>query len=322
VLRQLSSVARGFEAVAISEADSVPTELRWMDATGPDEAEMCGAARLLGFSPSVLEWLNDPNRSTRPRAIDDALTFALAVPAFDGSASPKVGVSTIVVAITEHRTFTAHDRASEWVVAGAARRVTGRPPGEEAHAAVLSLVEEIIDQYDHVVTDMGDRLAVHSTEVLKSSDRRRSPNDVVAEGLRLATDISDVQRQLRRLRQALGALRALASGPGSGVTASLADSLDACSRALDALNVDLDALNHRLELTTDAQLNLLSWRQGEINKTIGAWAGVFAINAVITGFYGMNIKGLPGDQSWVTVAIIMASVSVVLIAFFRKIDWL
>ena len=318
MLHQLSAGASGFEAVSISDADLVPTELRWIDATGSDEAEMCGAARLLGFSPSVLEWLNDPNRSTRPRAIDDALTFSVAVPTVDGSASPKVGASTIVVAITEGRTFTAHDRAGESVVAGAARRVEGRRPGEEADAAVLSVVEEIIDRYDHVVMDVGDRLAVHSTEVLKSSDHRRSPNDVVAEGLRLATDISDVQRQLRRLRQTLSALRAI----GSGATASLADSLDACSRALDELNVDLDAMNHRLELTTDAQLNLLSWRQGEINKTIGAWAGVFAINAVITGFYGMNIKGLPGDQSWVTVAIIMASVSVALVAFFRNIDWL
>jgi Mg2+ and Co2+ transporter CorA len=318
VLHQLLAGASGFEAVAISDADPVPTELRWIDATSPDEAEICGAARLLGFSPSVLEWLNDPNRSTRPRAIDDALTFSLAVPTVDGSASPKVGASTIVVAITEDRTFTLHDRGGESVVADAVRRVEGRRPGEGAHAAVLSVVEEIIDRYDRVITAMGDRLAVHSTEVLKSSDRRRSPNDVVAEGLRLATDISDVQRQLRRVRQTLGALRAT----GSGVTASLADSLDACSRALDELNVDLDAMNHRLELTTDAQLNLLSWRQGEINKTIGAWAGVFAINAVITGFYGMNIKGLPGDQSWVTVAIIMAGVSVALVAFFRKIDWL
>jgi Mg2+ and Co2+ transporter CorA len=69
-------------------------------------------------------------------------------------------------------------------------------------------------------------------------------------------------------------------------------------------------------------LNLLSSRQGDINKTIGAWAGVFAVNAVITGWYGMNIKGLPGAGSWVTVAIVMASVTVALIVLFRRIDWL
>ena len=98
--------------------------------------------------------------------------------------------------------------------------------------------------------------------------------------------------------------------------------MNASAAALDGLDADLDSLNHRLELTTDTHLNLLSARQGEINKKIGAWAGVFAVNAVITGWYGMNIRGLPGAGSWVTVAILMAGVTVVLIVLFRRIHWL
>lgn len=320
VLHQLSARFTGFEAIATPEVDALASDVRWMDATSPDEGEMTKAARLLGFSPTILEWLNDPNRSPRPRGIDGALTFVLEVPTFDGSAAPRVGSSAIVVAVKALRTFTAHDHACERVIIDAAQRVAGRRPVDEAHSVVLSLVDEIIDCYDEIVSEMGDRQAAHSTVILKTPSRRQSPHDVVAEGLRVATDIGDVQRQLRRLRQTLGALRGLTTD--SDASSSLADSLDPLIQALDELNVDLDSMNHRLELTTDAQLNLLSWRQGEINKTIGAWAGVFAVNAVITGFYGMNIKGLPGDKSWVTVAMIMASVSVALIAFFRRIDWL
>jgi len=43
---------------------------------------------------------------------------------------------------------------------------------------------------------------------------------------------------------------------------------------------------------------------------------------VITGWYSMNIRHLPGAGSWVTVAIIMASATAFLAALFRKIDWL
>jgi Mg2+ and Co2+ transporter CorA len=79
--------------------------------------------------------------------------------------------------------------------------------------------------------------------------------------------------------------------------------------------------NHRLELATEARMNLISARQNEISKAIGAWGGVFAVDAVITGWYGMNIGGLPGSGSWVTAGAVMLVATVALIVLFRRIDW-
>ena len=132
--------------------------------------------------------------------------------------------------------------------------------------------------------------------------------------------LGDVEHRLRELRQTLGDLRGLTVSP-DGVDAD-AGALEVRLQRLNELDADLDSMNHRLELTTDAQLSLLSSRQGEINKRIGAWAAVIGVDAVITGWYGMNIKGLPGAGSWVTVAILMASITVALIIWFRRIDWL
>jgi Mg2+ and Co2+ transporter CorA len=118
----------------------------------------------------------------------------------------------------------------------------------------------------------------------------------------------------------LNGLRRLA--PTRTDSALRQEAIDARARALTAMESDLDGLDRRLELTTDARMSLISARQNEINKAIGAWGGVFAVNAVITGWYGMNIDGLPGSGSWVTAGSIMAVVTVVLVAWFHRIDWL
>jgi Mg2+ and Co2+ transporter CorA len=321
VLRQLSTGADGLSAITIDDDDPRAREVRWIDATDPDEAELCGAARLLGFSSAVLSWVRGANQSTRPGEVDDALTFVLAVPTVDAAEGGRAKGSTIICAMTKQRALTVHDNAGERVVIDAARSETRRRLGDDPQVAILSVLTEIIDRYDRVVAGLGDSQQAHAIEVLHASDGRESAKEVMAAGLRLAVDISSARSQVRQLRQTVARVRGLTNSLDSA-SSSIADSLDACSRALDALDADLDSVNDRLKMTTDAQLSLISSRQNELSKNIAAWAGIFAVNAVITGWYGMNIAGLPGSGSWVTVAIIMASVSAVLVVWFRRIGWL
>jgi Mg2+ and Co2+ transporter CorA len=320
VLRQFSNGADGFSAIASERGELRAGDAHWIDATDPDEAELVGAARLLGLSNAVVAWMQAANASTLAGAVDDALTFVFTAPTVDGADGERPMSTTIVFAMTKHQTFTVHDDIGERVVVDAARRAAGQRLGNEPFVAVLSVITEIVDRYDGVVTELGASQQAHSAEIVGASDGRQSAKDVVAHGLRLAVDIGDHQARLRRLRQTVARLRALTSG--LDLSSSVAGSIDACARALDALDADLDALNHRLEMATDAQLSLLSSRQGEISKTIAAWAGIFAANAVITGWYGMNIVHLPGSGSWATVAIIMLCVSAALIVQFRRSGWL
>jgi Mg2+ and Co2+ transporter CorA len=241
----------------------------------------------------------------------------LAVPTVDGEPSAAGRDALIAVSVRGNRACTAHSADADDVVAEAARRVTTGPTPHDALAAVLSLIDLAIDRYDEIVEALGQSQQAHAADII-DADHKTTPTNVVTEGLRLATRIIDVQRRVRRLRQTLLGLYPLWAGADDPSEAAL----DSTHRALDALDADLDSLGRRLELTTDTQLNLLSARQAEINKAIGAWGGVVAVNAVITGWYGMNIRGLPGAGSWVSVAILMASASLALILLFRRIDWL
>jgi Mg2+ and Co2+ transporter CorA len=238
------------------------------------------------------------------------LTLAVPVPMVDqtvGGAPP-----TIIVIVTEQGTFTAHDGALGLFIDDIARNSSGWIVGE-VHGPAMSLIDELIDRYENLVDRIADDQLAHGTELLRLSDGRQSATDVVADSLRVATNISRVQGDVRRLRQALTGLRRLVSGRDASAPVP-AGAFDASTHALDALEADIEYLDHRVEAIADARMSTLSSCQNEISKKIGAWAGVFAVSAVITGWYGMNVDGgLPGAGSWVPVTVILGAATAALI---------
>jgi magnesium transporter len=319
VLRQLRPGTAVFEAITVDEATALGSDVRWVDALNATDAEQSDLERVFGSSDFVVRWLHDPSRSPRARVLDGVLTFGVPVPIVDqtaGGAPP-----TIIVIGTEQRTFTAHDEALERFIDDVARN-SGGWIGSEGHTPAMGLIDELIDRYERVVDRIADDQLAHGTELLRFSDGRQSATDVVADSLRTATDISRVQGDVRRVRQALTGLRRLVSERDTSAPVP-AGAFDASTHALDALEADIEYLDHRLEVIADARMSILSSRQNETSKKIGAWAGVFAVNAVITGWYGMNIDaGLPGAGSWVPVSVILGAATAALIVLFRRIDWL
>jgi Mg2+ and Co2+ transporter CorA len=289
---------------------SVPSpDATWFDTIDADDATLTTVARTLGFPEPAIGWLVDPDRSLRPRVVQGALLFGV---------TTAGDLTTLVLASGSH-VLTVHAAADGLVDAAAAHLVVETAPGSSP-ASVLGLVDELVDRYEQVIERLGRDHEQHAVAVIGRSHGRESSQDVVADGLRLASSIGDAQRRIRRLHEVLNGLRRLA--PTNGDSRLTAEAIDVRERALTALESDLDGLDRRLELTTDARMSLISARQNEINKAIGAWGGVFAVNAVITGWYGMNIDDLPGSSSWVIAGSVMAVVTVVLIAWFHRIDWL
>jgi magnesium transporter len=298
--------------------DDAGTGTGWVDASEPAEREISAIAAQFAFPESVEAWLTDANRLTRPQLLDGALAFVLNVPTMGEplhwGAEDVVAVSVVV---TDTHAFTAHDSRADDAIAAAARNSV-EVGDRAASAAILGVIDQIADRYVTIVTELGDRVKAHAAKVLDAASGGQSARNVVAAGLGLAISLGDVELRLRELRQTIVDVRGVTMSHDDSITGALEVRL----QTIDELDADLDSLNHRLEVVTDAQLSLLSSRQGEINKRIGAWAAVIGVDAVITGWYGMNIGGLPGAGSWATVAIIMATITVVLIIWFRRIDWL
>jgi Mg2+ and Co2+ transporter CorA len=315
VLQRL--VAGRFEV--LNSLDEVGTEPVWVDLSDAAESEIAAVVAYFDLSEQVRARLTDARPTTRADTFDGAVACIINVPIQD---EPQDGyrkdVTPVSVVITATNAFTAHDGSADDTMIGAA--LSSGPHMRPPEAALLGLIDEVLERYSALISRLGDRQEAHATHVLDVASGAVSAKSVVAAGLHIAMAIGDIERSLRELRQTVGDLRgSVADLEGSKAAA---DALDLRLQKLDKLDADLDLMNHRLELMTDAQLNLLSSRQGEINKRIGAWAAVIGVDAVITGWYGMNIEGLPGAGSWVTVAILMASVTLALIVWFRRIDWL
>jgi magnesium transporter len=63
----------------------------------------------------------------------------------------------------------------------------------------------------------------------------------------------------------------------------------------------------------------------EIMKTVTSWAAIAAVPAVVTGYYGMNVKLFPGTGTATggyTALGLMAGLVAILYVMFRKLDWL
>jgi Mg2+ and Co2+ transporter CorA len=300
--------------------DGPGTDAVWVDASDPAASEISAVVARFDLSEEVEAWLTDADRSARVQTFDTTLVCVLDVPMLDESdGSGITGVTAVAVVLTDSNVFTLHNGGADGAIADAASS-SGGQHRRPADAAVVGVVDQILERYTTVISQLGERQEAHATKVLDAANGAHSAKDVVATGLGVAMTIGDVERRLRLLRQTVGDIRGLAVSSDGGD--AVAGALQVRLQKLNELDADLDSMNHRLEVTTEAQLNLLSSRQGEINKRIGAWAAVIGVDAVITGWYGMNIKGLPGADSWVTVAILMASITVALIIWFRRIDWL
>jgi Mg2+ and Co2+ transporter CorA len=293
----------------------------WIDAVDADDEELAAVARKLRYTPKVVRWLHDPERPRRPHQVEDALTFVLPVPASGARTGGAVGPDpTVIVVVTRRAVLTAHDRSLTPTIDALADDLGDGDPANRPPTAILGLIDEVVARYEAVVNQLVEEQADRGADELRRARGLESPTDIVADSLELATSVDDVLSRLRPLHQAVTGLRRIVSSDDA--PPSLARDLAISEQSIDALEAELGDLSHRLEVMTDIRLSLQTSRQSDINKAIGAWGGVFAVNAVITGFYGMNISHLPGAGSWVTVAILMVTVSVLLIALFRRIDWL
>jgi zinc transporter len=309
-LRLLADGHTTFVPVAPEDLATLVRDGAWVDAIGIDDVTLASVAVELGFPEAVIGWLADPARSHRPRVVHGVLTF--------GVRSARDDVPTLVLT-SDDRILTVHASADELVDRAAAVTGDQRGPGAPARR-VLGLVDELVERYDAAFERMARDHESYESAVLTSSGDEQSAGDVIADGLRLANEINHVQEPLRQLQEITSGLHRLVAMTDESSHASAA--IDVRTQAIAALQSDLDGLSHRLEVATNARMSMISERQTEISKAIGAWGGVFAVNAVITGWYGMNIADLPGSGSWVIAGAVMVVATIALVLLFRRVDWL
>lgn len=204
----------------------------------------------------------------------------------------------------------------------AARTRIEREPDLLQHGssgALYAVLDMVVDDYMPIVDEFSRTL-----NALEQS--------IFAEEFHKATvhKLYDLKRELTRLRMAVSPLQDIVghlarshsnSIIGEEIQLYFRDVLDHAVR----INEATDTLREMLTAAVSVNLALVTVRQGEIVKRLGAWAALLAAPTLVASWYGMNFAHMPelaGRWSYAILLVAMGAVCLTLYRMFKRARWL
>jgi magnesium transporter len=210
-----------------------------------------------------------------------------------------------------------HGPGSE--LATARQRLEARPDLLKlgASSAIWAVLDKVVDDYIPVVDAIEDDIEEVEKDVFD--------DDIPAPTARIYNLKREVIEFHRAVWPLLSPLGTLEQGGFERIPAELRDFFR--DVADHARRVDEQVSSQRELLTSvlEANLALVSVNQNEVVKKISAIAGIIAVPTFIASVYGMNFDNMP-ELHWrfgyPLAILLMGFCVVVLVSFFRRIDWL
>lgn len=185
-------------------------------------------------------------------------------------------------------------------------------------AALYAVLDMVVDNFRPIVDEFSQELNLLE-------------QDVFAEDFRKGTvqKLYDLKRELTRLRMAVAPLQDIVGQLARARTALIDEEIQLYFRDVHdhavRINEATDTLREMLTAAMTVNLSLVTVRQGEVVKRLGAWAALLAAPTLVASWYGMNFTHMPelaGRYSyWVLIAV-MAVVVLVLYGLFKRARWL
>ena len=194
-----------------------------------------------------------------------------------------------------------------------------RRDGDDEHPAKLVslILDTIVDLYFPAIDHFDDRIDELEDKVFDDP----SP-EILQSVFAIKRELIDLRRVLVNTRDA--ALH-LQRDPDTIIDAErqpyIRDTYDHVARLLDSVETQRDLLNN----TLDIYLSSVSNRTNEVMKVLTVLGTIAIPVLAISGIYGMNLKGLPFEDSphgaeWVGGITVIATVT--LLYVLRKLKWL
>lgn len=301
------------ERVEIKAALADAAELIWVHLTTTAEHAQTWLKDEAGLDPYVVDALTATE--TRPRC--EAFSH---------------GALVNLRGRTEEETDTSDPLASVriWAIKGRVFSVT------RAHLVATDAVETAVKEA--AVRDPGDLIAAFATAITTDldpvvADLGDSLDD--CEERLSGEHIFDLRRNVSKVRvRAIGyrrfltpqraALEKLAALPGDWLEDDDRLHLSAAADRAARMAEELESIRERSAVMHDTLSDLRAEQLDSRSLIIGIVALVFLPLTFLTGFYGMNVKGLPGADAphaaeWITFACVVIAVGVV--AYFMRRRW-
>lgn len=291
--------------------------LTWIQVVGLGDGSVLGWIRdVLGVHPlAVADIANVPQRPKFEDYGDRDLVIAQHVRILEDEG---VEMTQISIVASPHWVVTVLEEPCE-LFEPLHERLRSHAPIRRMGADYLAyaIIDAVIDGYFPVLESLGELLGELEEEILSRASRESL---VRLHAVRRV--LTTLHRTMWRQRDALSQiLRGDGKPFGEGVRVYFRDAHD------HALQV-LDAVESYREVTVglmDVYLSTISNRLNEVMKTLTIMASIFIPLTFIVGVYGMNFEWMP-ELGWKwgypAVWIVMISVSLTLLWWFRRRGWL
>lgn len=294
-----------------------PTMVKWINVDGVHDVTMIEKiGRQFNIHPLTLEDIANTNQRPKFEDYDTYLVSIMKMLYYDGELhSEQLSVlltEGIVISFQEAQGGDAFD-----LIRNRIRQGKGRIRKMGADYLAYALIDAVVDCYFAILEKIGDRIELIEDGLIANPDK---------ETMR---QLHDMKREMIFVRKAVWPMRELINNMErsetelikQGTDIYLRDLHDHAVRVIDTVETYRDLLSGMM----DIYLSSVSNRMNEIMKVLTIITTLFVPVTFIAGVYGMNFENMPEIHSkwgYTSIWIIMLSIIISLLIYFRNKKWL
>ncbi|RNI11442.1 magnesium/cobalt transporter CorA [Methanohalophilus portucalensis] len=291
----------------------------WINVDGLHQTELIESlGQVFGVHPLVLEDILDTTQRPKTESYDDYIYITIRTMFYERLEN---AVDSDQISIILGNNFILSFQEMETDLFKKIRQRMERPAGNIRKKGVdyltYSLIDSIVDNYYLLLEDIGEEIERLEDELIKE------PAPATLQSIHeLKREMIILRRSLWPLREIIASLQRDESGlirESTGIY--LRDLYDHSIQVIETVETYREMLSGMLDL----YISTVSNRMNEVMKVLTIIATIFIPLTFIAGIYGMNFEYMPElkwEWGYPAVMIFMATISVIMLYYFKKKTWL
>lgn len=288
--------------------------MQWYDIRDPDSPELDRLAEQYSLHPLHIEDCRHGRQRSKVEEGADYL-FVILKPA-ELNKDCELIIGELDIFLGRDYLITVQETECKTVCERHEQYQSGRKNSLRADQTFYQIMDALVDTYAPIVDELSDLIDHIEDDVLESP----TPE--------LLQRIFGVKRTLIELRRTLANMRDVAGHLQRTETELiqrdmypfLRDVYDHLARNMDLVETHRDLLTGAMDIYLSSVAN----RTNQVMKVLTVLGTIALPAIVISGFFGMNTKGMPLEQSshgtWVALLLMVVSTSVLLYVL-KRLDW-
>jgi magnesium transporter len=290
----------------------------WINVDGVHDVQITDSlSSNFDLHPLVVEDIVHLNQRPKMEDFGDYIYIVFNMLTYDEDAKEIKGEQVSLI-LAGHFVISFQERPGDIfdVIRERLRNGKGRIRKMKADYLAYSLIDAVVDQYFVILEKIGERVE-ELEDLLIQNVQPATMHDIH----RLKREMLFLRKSVWPLRESISGLEKLESALIKKTTQKyLRDVYDHTIQVIDTVETFRDMLSG----LHDTYLTSISNRMNEIMKVLTIIATIFIPLTFIAGIYGMNFKFMPElDWHWgyFAVWLVIVTIAVIMIAFFKRRKW-